>query len=279
MERLTGRVAIVTGAGTGIGAATARRMVQEGARVVLADINLEAAEHVAAELAQGGGDVAARRFDLMEEDSISALIGWTVESFGTLNILHNNAADTRPDQVAGDLAIADMTIEIWDRAFQANTRGTMLMIKHAVPAMQKAGGGSIINTSSGTSQMGDLLRSAYGASKAAIDCLTRYAAAQYGRYSIRCNAVLPGLTVTPTVSAVIPAEHISQIQGHSLLPYLGRPEDLAATVTFLASDDARNITGQIISIDGGYTSHMPHVGEHLGTYLAAQPQPAAAAHS
>lgn len=277
MERLTGRVAIVTGAGTGIGAATAARMVQEGARVVLADINLDAAERVADELAQRGGAVAARRFDLMEEDSISALIEWTVETFGTLNILHNNAADTRPDHVAADLAIADMTAETWDRAFQANTRGTMLMIKHAVPPMQRAGGGSIINTSSGTSQMGDLLRSAYGASKAAIDCLTRYAAAQYGRYAIRCNAVLPGLTVTPTVRAVIPAEHIRQIQGHSLLPYLGRPEDLAAAVTFLASDDARNITGQIISVDGGYTSHMPHVGEHLETFLAAQPQPALAA--
>lgn len=274
MERLTGRVAIVTGSGTGIGAATAKRMVQEGARVVLADINVEAAERVAAALAQGGGDVAARRFDLLDEDSISALIAWTVGRFGTLNILHNNAADTRSEQVADDLAVADMTIATWDRAFQANTRGTMLMIKHAVPVMQKAGGGSIINTSSGTSQMGDLLRSAYASSKAAIDCLTRYVAAQYGRYSIRCNAVLPGLTLTPTVRDVIPAEHIRQIQGHSLLPYLGNPEDLAATVAFLASDDARNITGQIISVDGGYTAHMPHVGEHLAAYLAAQPQPA-----
>jgi NAD(P)-dependent dehydrogenase (short-subunit alcohol dehydrogenase family) len=238
-------------------------MVQEGARVVLADINVAAAEQVAAELTKAGGDVAARRFDLIDEDSIRALIGWTVERFGRLDILHNNAADTRPEQVARDLAIADMTIETWDRAFQANTRGTMLMIKHAIPAMLEAGGGSIINTSSGTSRMGDLMRSAYACSKAAIDCLTLYTAAQYGRQRIRCNAVLPGLTLTPTVKAVIPAEHVRQITSHALLPDLGSAEDLAAAVVFLASDDARNITGQIISVDGGYTSHMPHVGEQL----------------
>jgi NAD(P)-dependent dehydrogenase (short-subunit alcohol dehydrogenase family) len=263
MQRLSGKVAIVTGSGTGIGAATAKRMVREGARVVVADINIEAAEQVAGELAKAGGDVAARPFDLMDESTIRALIGWTVERYGTLNILHNNAADTRPEQVARDLAIADMSIETWDRAFQANTRGTMLMIKHAIPAMLKAGGGSIINTGSGTSRRGDLVRSAYACSKAAIDCLTLYVATQYGRLGIRCNAILPGLTLTPTVQAVIPTEHVRQIKSHALLTDLGAPEDIAATVAFLASDDARNITGQIISVDGGYIAHMPHVGEHL----------------
>lgn len=263
MQRLKNRVAIVSGSSTGIGAATARRMAAEGARVVLADINVAAAEEVAADIAKSGADVAARRFDLMDEDSIRSLIAWTVDRYGTLNILHNNAADTRPEQVAGDLAVADMTIETWDRAFQANARGTMLMIKHAVPIMIKAGGGSIINTSSGTSQAGDLMRSAYASSKAAIDCLTRYVAVQYGRQGIRCNAVLPGLTLTSTVKTVIPEKHINQIKTHALLPYLGTPEDLAAAVAFLASDDARNITGQLLAVDGGYTAHQPHVGEQL----------------
>jgi NAD(P)-dependent dehydrogenase (short-subunit alcohol dehydrogenase family) len=263
MRRLTGKVAIVTGSGTGIGAATAKRMVQEGARVVLADINLAAAEQVAAGLVKAGGEAAARRFDLTDEESIRALIAWTVERFGRLDILHNNAADTGPDQVANDLAVAEMTVETWDRAFQANTRGTMLMIKHAIPAMLAAGGGSIINTGSGTSRRGDLMRSAYACSKAAIDCLTMYVAAQYGRRGIRCNAILPGLTLTPTIKAVIPAEHVRNIRSHALLPDLGSAEDLAAAVVFLASDDARNITGQIIPVDGGYISHQPHVGEHL----------------
>jgi NAD(P)-dependent dehydrogenase (short-subunit alcohol dehydrogenase family) len=199
----------------------------------------------------------------MNEDSIRALIEWTVGRYGALNILHNNAADTRVEQMAGDLGIAEMTIETWDRAFQANTRGTMLMIKHAIPAMLNAGGGSIVNTSSGTSLSGDLIRPAYAASKAAINCLSLYVATQYGRRGIRCNVVAPGLIATPTVQKVVPAEQISQISGHALLPGLGQAEDIAAAVVFLASDDARNITGHIMPVDGGYTVHMPHVGEML----------------
>jgi NAD(P)-dependent dehydrogenase (short-subunit alcohol dehydrogenase family) len=263
MLRLAGKVAIVTGASAGIGAATAKRLVAEGARVVLADLNIAAVEKLAAELVQAGGEAAARQFDLLSEDSIRALIEWTVARFGALNILHNNAADTRVEQMSADMAIADMSIDTWDRAFAANTRGTMLMIKHAIPAMLHAGGGSIINTSSGAAARGDLFNPAYAASKAAINCLTLYVATQYGRQGIRCNAVSPGLIVTPTVKAVVPAEQIQRIEQHALLPYLGAAEDIAATVAFLASDDARNISGHVVPVDGGYASHMPHVGEIL----------------
>lgn len=265
MRRLVGKVAIVTGSGSneGIGAATAKRLASEGASVILADVNVDGAEMTAAAIRQAGGDAEARNFDLNDEESIRALIASSVERYGKLDILHNNAADTRVELMAGDLAIADMDAAIWDATFHANTRGTMLMIKYAVPAMLKSGGGSIINTTSGTSNGGDLLRSAYAASKAAVECLTLYAAAQYGRQGIRCNGISPGLTLTSAVKANIPPKHIEQIKTHALLSGLGVPEDLAAAVAFLASDDARNITGQNIFIDGGYNSHQPHVGEHL----------------
>ena len=266
MQRLTGKVAIVAGSSTGIGAATAKRMVEEGARVVLADINIAAAEQVAAELAKAGGDVAARHFDLMDEDSIRALIEWTVERYGTLNILHNNAADTSAALVAADISITDMSAATWDRAFAANARGTMLLIKHAIPAMQKAGGGSIVNTSSGKSLRGDLTQPAYAASKAAINCLTMYVATRYGRQGIRCNGVAPGLILTPTVKAVIPQEALKQMRDYALLPDLGVAEDIAAAVVFLASDDARNITGHVIPVDGGYTIQFPHVSEMLAAF-------------
>lgn len=265
MKRLSGKVAIVSGACAGIGAASARRMLAEGARVVLADINFAAVEQLAAELRKEGGDAVAQPFNLLDEDSIRALIGWTVEHFGALNILHNNAADTRVEQMSADMAIADMSIETWDRAFQTNTRGTMLMIKHAIPPMLRAGGGSIVNTTSGAAVRGDLFNPAYAASKAAINCLTLYVASQYGRQGIRCNAVSPGLIVTPTVQAVVSKEQIHRIEQHALLPSLGVAEDIAASVVFLASDDARNITGHIIPVDGGYSVHMPHLGEVLAT--------------
>src|ERR1700679_572555 len=228
MKRLQGKVAIVTGSGTGIGAATARRLVSEGAKVVLGDLALAAAETVAAKIRETGGEAIARHFDLMEEESIRALVEWTVQRYGALNILHNNAADTRGEQMSKDLAITDMEAATWDRAFTATTRGTMLMIKHAIPEMIKAGGGSIINTSSGAALRGDLFGPAYAASKAAINCLTLYVATQYGRQNIRCNVLSPGLVVTPTVQAVVPATNIDSVRHHSLMPYLGEPEDLAA---------------------------------------------------
>ena len=263
MKGLKAKVAIVAGACAGIGAATAKRLVEEGARVVLADINITAAEQVASELASAGGEAVAHYFDLMDESSIQDLIKWTVEKYGALNILHNNAADTRAELVASDIDIADMSIDTWDRAFQANARGTMLLIKHAIPEMLKAGGGSIINTSSGKSLRGDLTQPAYAASKSAINCLTMYVATRYGRRGIRCNAVSPGLILTPTVLSVIPEEDLHQMRNYALLSDLGVAEDIAAAVVFLASDDARNITGHVIPVDGGYTVQHPHVNEML----------------
>jgi NAD(P)-dependent dehydrogenase (short-subunit alcohol dehydrogenase family) len=269
MTRLQGRVAIVTGAAVGIGEACAKRLAAEGARVIVADIDESGAARVAGEITAAGGTALALRVDLADQASIIALYSAVAARFGRLDILHNNAADTRGEQIARDMAIAAMDVDIWDRAFAVNTRGTMLMIKHALPAMLAGGGGSIINTSSGAGLTGDLFAPAYAASKAAINCLTKYVATQYGKQKIRCNVVSPGLILTPTARANSSAETLQNFERHSLTPYLGQPEDIAAAVAYLASDDARFVTAQVIVVDGGYTNHMPHVADSFAAFAAA----------
>jgi NAD(P)-dependent dehydrogenase (short-subunit alcohol dehydrogenase family) len=266
MQRLQGKVAIVTGAGVGIGEASAKRLAAEGAKVVVADINEVGATRVAQEIVAGGGDAFAHHVDLADEDSIIALYRVVREHYGRIDIVHNNAADTRGEQISRDMGIADMDAAIWDRAFTVNTRGTMLMIKHALPMMLSDGGGSIINTSSGAGLTGDLFAPAYAASKAAVNCLTMYVATQYGKHKIRCNVVSPGLVLTPTARANSSPDTIKGIERHSLTPYLGEPEDIAAAVAFLASDDAKFVNAQVMVVDGGYTNHMPHVADSMTAF-------------
>jgi NAD(P)-dependent dehydrogenase (short-subunit alcohol dehydrogenase family) len=260
-NKLQGRVAIVSGSGANIGEACARALAGAGAQVVLADINIAGAEAVAGDIRRSGGDAFAHQLDLAEEDSIRALHAAVLERYGRIDILHNNAADTRIEQMAADASIVSMDAAVWDRAFTINTRGTMLMIKYSVPAMLKVGGGSIINTSTGVSILGDVFNPAYSASKGAVNTLTRNVAAQLGKKNIRCNAVLPGLILTPHAKAMLPAEQIAMIQRHTLLPRVGTPADIAAAVLFLASDDASFVTGQIFSVDGGITTHTPYFAD------------------
>lgn len=271
MKRLDGKVAIVSGArdAQAIGGATALRLAAEGAKVVVADADLAGATGVAEAVLAAGGEAAAVQLDLGSIDSIAALFAGVVERFGTVDILHNNAADTRLEQMAGDMAIEHMDPDIWDRAFHINVRGTMLMIKHVLPIMLAAGGGSIVNTSSGASLRGDFYAPAYASSKAAINCLGQYVATQYGSRNIRCNAVSPGLILTPTARDNNTGEQLERIRSHSLTPQLGEPRDIAAAVAYLASDDASFVTGQVIVVDGGYISHMPHVAENLSNFTAS----------
>ena len=261
---LKGRVAIVTGSGANIGEACARALAGAGAAVVLADINLAGASAVAAEIEASGGVAMAHHLDLAEEESIRALVAAVAERFGRIDILHNNAADTRPEQMAADAGIAEMDAAVWDRAFTINTRGAMLMIKHTVPHMIAAGGGSIVNTSSGVAVMGDMFNPAYSSSKGAINSLTRNVAVQFGRRNIRCNAVLPGLVLTPQASKIMNSEQLQMIQRHVLLPRHSLPEDIAGTVLFLASDASSFITGQLICVDGGIIHHTPYFADVTG---------------
>ncbi|MFA5495622.1 MAG: SDR family oxidoreductase [Porticoccaceae bacterium] len=258
---LEGRVAIVTGGGGKIGEASARALALAGARVVVADIDLHSAERVAAAIGQAGGNALAHPVELVEEDSIVALHRAALDHYGQIDILHNNAADVSRHQMAADAMVTAMDPRVWDRAFEVNTRGAMLMIKHSAQAMIKAGGGAIINTSSGVSLLGDIFNPAYASSKGAINSLTRNVAAQLGRNNIRCNAILPGLVLTEHSRAMLGDEQLAMLQRHTLMPRFGVADDIASLVLFLASDHASFITGQLISVDGGLQAHQPWYGD------------------
>lgn len=261
--KLDGRVAIVTGSGANIGEACARILAEAGASVCLADINLAGAQRVANDIVANGGTAMAHALDLADENSIHSLMKAVVDRFGRIDILHNNAADTRLEQMQADMSIAELDAAVWDRAFAVNARGTMLMIKHVAPRMIANGGGSIINTSTGVSLTGDIFNPSYSSSKAAVNALTKNTAVQFGRQNIRCNAITPGLVLSPLAREMMSAEQIDMIQRHVLLPRASKPEDIAGAVLYLASDLSSFVTGQILSVDGGIVHHTPYVADVL----------------
>jgi NAD(P)-dependent dehydrogenase (short-subunit alcohol dehydrogenase family) len=265
MKRLVGKVAVVTGSG-GIGEACARRLAAEGAQLIIGDIDEASARKVVELIIKDGNQAIFEPLDLLDEASVKAFYQRTDELFGRLDVLHNNAACTSGEQMAADMAITEMSAETWDRAFAVNTRGTMFMTKHGIPLMLKNNAGSIINTSSGAALCGDLFGPAYAASKAAINCLTRYIATQYGKQGIRCNVISPGLIVTPNVFLSNSSEQLDRIEKHKLTPYLGEAGDIAAAVAYLASDESRFMTAQIMQVDGGIMDHMPYFAETIDNF-------------
>lgn len=259
MRRLEGKIAIVTGGGGGIGSAVARRIVSEGGKVAIADVFEDSAKAAADPL----GDAAlAVQFDAADPASIETMVQATVEHFGGLDILHNNAAMTDPAKHPLDTTPVDIPVEIWDEIIDINLRGYLLGCKFAIPHMIARGGGSIINTASNSGVAGDLARVAYGASKGGIITLSKYVATQYGKQNIRCNSVSPGVVLTAALEATVPGLK-EIIQRHILTPEFGTPDDIAALVAFLASEESRYITGENISISGGGLSHQPHYADLL----------------
>lgn len=251
--RLDQKVAIITGGSGGIGQATAKLMVGRGARVVIADIAFDRAQSVASRF----GDAAlAVALDLADEQSIIAAVGRVASHFGRIDILHNNAAQSNPAILAEDGPVGEMQTAIWDAIFAVNCRGTMIITREAMPHLIESRG-SIVNTVSGLGLQGHIRQTAYGASKAALIQLTRAIATAYGRKGVRCNAVAPGLILTPTVANDFPAEWRKLAEDEMLRDRAGDPEDIAEAVAFLASDAARNITGQTLTSDGGSSIHMP----------------------
>jgi NAD(P)-dependent dehydrogenase (short-subunit alcohol dehydrogenase family) len=263
MRRLDGKVAIVTGGGGGIGAAVAKRLVDEGALVAVADIFEDSARKAAAPL---GDKAIAVQFDAADQASVKAMVERTVSHFGRLDILHNNAALTDPERQQQDTTATDIPLEIWNATLTINVTGYMLGCKYAIPHMIAAGGGSIINTASGSGIAGDLARIAYGSSKGAIITMTKYVATQYGKNNIRCNAIAPGVIMTAALEATVPGLK-EIIARHVLTPRFGTPEDIAALVAYLASDESGYITGANIEINGGSLSHQPHYAD-LGAAMA-----------
>lgn len=256
-NRLSDRVAIVTGAASGIGRACALRLAAEGAAVVIGDVDEAGATAVVDEIEKAGGRGLARRTDVSDEAAFRSLIAAAIEAFGRLDILHNNAAALGRTGIGGDMDITSLAVDTWDRTMAVNARSVMIGCKHAIPAMLETGGGSIINTSSGAASLGGLTGTAYASSKAAVNCLTQYVATQYGKRGIRCNAILPGLIMTPAVDMGMSEETVKMILDHHMTPEAGRPEDIAAMVAFLASDESRYVTGQLLRVDGGITNHAP----------------------
>ena len=258
MGRLDGKIAIITGAASGIGKATAQRVAAEGARIVVADLNADGAKQVAETISAAGGEATAVQADLADNDSVRAMVESAVTAYGGLDILHNNAAATHL-AATRDLPVSAADPAVWDEMMRVNLRGALVAIQAAVPHMIARGGGSVINTASGSGLTGDLRNPAYGASKAALISLTRYAATEFGKQGIRCNAISPGYIVIPGKPGR-DALNATMLR-HALTPRLGRPEDVAALVVFLASDESAFITGQNICVDGGSLAHQPFVAD------------------
>jgi NAD(P)-dependent dehydrogenase (short-subunit alcohol dehydrogenase family) len=263
MNRLEGKVGIVTGGASGIGRATCLAFAREGARVVVADINGPGAEEVAKEIEAAGGEAIAVTADLGSAEDMRRMVETTVTEFGRLDVLDNNASLLGPAAHAVDKDVVNIDPDAWDRVMAINLRGPYLGCKYAVPVMVESGGGSIINISSTSSLSGYPVSHAYGSSKAGVNALTFHVAVTYGKQGIRCNAVAPGPVQTPAWGDVTP-EHIALLERNLLTPYIGKPEHIAETVVFLASDESAYITGQVLRVDGGYLTHQPTTAELFG---------------
>jgi NAD(P)-dependent dehydrogenase (short-subunit alcohol dehydrogenase family) len=252
MSKLDGKIAIVTGAGSGIGEASARRLAAEGAAVVVADIDPAGAERVAAAIVDAGGRAVAHVVDVAKEAEVEAMVQRAVDEWGRLDVIHNNAADTSVAARQRDAMVADTDAEFFMHAVEVNLLGVVLGCKHAIPRMLENGGGAIVNTSSGGANGSfPTGMTAYCATKAAVESVTRSVAVQYGKRGIRCNAIAPGVTLSPAVLENVPAEMLEVIKQSAEAPELSTPEDQAAVVAFLASDDARYVNGHVIPTGAG----------------------------
>lgn len=256
--RLAGQVSIITGGAAGIGASIAELFAQQGARVVIADIDQDKALALADHLRAQGGDVVAQEVDIGSETSIKAVIANTVASHGRLDVVINNAAATFLSATQ-DGPLLKQTVELWDTLMAVNLRGPMLMCREAVPHMVAQGSGAIINICSNSMLKGDLGNTAYACSKAGLATLTRYVAAQHGPDGVRCNAISPGYIPTKPVTDARREKLEKALLRQNIVTRGGLPADIGWMAVYLASQESAFVNGQVYSVDGGAQSHQGHM--------------------
>ena len=267
MGRLEGKVAVITGGASGIGLAAARRMVEQGASVVIGDLERAEPAQAAERLSSDGGRAAGIAVDATSEDSLRDLVEGAVERYGRLDVMCNHVGGSSPTK---DLDLLRLDLEHYDDVMDLNVRSAVVGSRLALPHLIAAGGGSIINTASVGGLNGDYLQVAYGTAKAAVIRLTQYVATQYGPQGVRCNSVAPGAIMTPALRDNLSEEAIESIRSHNSLPFTGEADDIAWAMVFLASDESRYITGQCLVVDGGMTSHST-IAEDRRSLLPDQP--------
>src|SRR5437016_3694311 len=251
MGRLDGKVCVITGAGSGIGQTSARLFAREGARVIVSDVDLDAAETTAEEIAKAGGDAVAEHVDVTDVEDTQALAGKVARRLKRIDVLFNNAG------ISGVGDVLETEPELFDRVMRVNVRGVYLMSRAVVPYMIKQRSGSIINMSSCIAEIGLARRVSYAASKGAVLSLTKSMQVDVAPHGIRVNALLPGTILTPFVERYLkesytdPEEGMAAIRKRQLTNDLGRPEDVANAALYLASDESRFVMASGLVVDGG----------------------------
>lgn len=249
MGRLEGKVAVITGGGSGMGRAAAILFAKEGAKVVVTDLNVEAAQETVKEISENGGEAIAVSHNVVKKENWEEVYNQTIDTFGKLDILVNNAGISQP------MSMDELTEEQWDKIVDINMKGTFLGIQLAIPLFRENNGGSIVNISSIAGLTGSSGAGAYTASKGGVRLLTKSVAADYGKYNIRANSVHPGYIVTPMSREYLENEQYKQyFLSQTPLGKLGKSEEVAEAVLFLASDAASHITGVELPVDGGVTA-------------------------
>ena len=251
MKNLKGRNILVCGGATGIGAATVRRLCEEGAHVAIGDFNMEAAEALVEELNVAGAETTAWYFDQSEETTINTLVESVVGHFGRLDGLFANVADLQAVLVDGDILSNDSSL--WERTLRVNVIGTALLLRAVLPHMLEQSSGAIVLTSSDAAVIGEVERPAYAASKAGVNSMSRHIASKWGRKGIRCNTVSPGFVLTEQLDANMTQKMKDRMLKSARSQRHGAPQDIAGTVAFLLSDDGSWVNGQSWRVNGGIT--------------------------
>lgn len=252
--RLDGKVVLVTGAGSGMGAEATVRFAREGAKVVACDMNLEAAQRVVQTAQAAGGKAVAVAMNVAKEDEVKAGIAAAVKAYGRIDVLYNNAGIFPND----DHSVVDTDEKVWDTVLAVNVKGVYLVCKHGIPELLAAGGGSVINVASFVALVGcSVPQDAYTASKGAVIALTKSLAVQFGPKGIRSNAICPGPIETPLLTAWLLKEPAEKAKRLNRIPMgrFGKSEDIVNMALYLASDESRWTNGAAMVVDGGITSN------------------------